>query len=94
MARATGAWGGGLADTHLYFSWFSHEHSLEDFGQVPQVKGIVGLGWRGQQLGGDGSVYTDGCVHKGLRQIDNVGGPSCGTGEWAGLHRQALALLL
>lgn len=94
MARVTRARGGGLADTHLYLSWFSHEHSLEDFGQVPQVKGIVGLGWRGQQLGGDGGVYTDGSVHEGIRQIDDVGGPSCGTGDRAGSHRQALALLL
>lgn len=94
MARATGTWGGGLEDTHLYLSWFSHEYSLEDFGQVPQVKGIVGLGWRGQQLGGDGSIYIDGSIHEGLCQIDDVGGPSCGTGEWAGSHRQVLALLL
>lgn len=94
MARATGAWGGGLTDTYLNLGWFSHEYSLEDFGQVPQVKGIVGLGWCGQQLGGDDTVDTDGGVHEGLRHMDDIGGPSCGAGEWAGSHRQLLALLL
>lgn len=84
----------GLADTHLNLRWFSHEHSLEDFGQVPQVKGVVGLGWRGQQLGGDNTVDIDGGIHEGLRQIVDVGGPSCGTGVWAGSHRQLLAFLL
>ena len=82
MVRAPWAWERGLADSHLNLGWLSHEHSLEDFGEVPQVEGVVGLGWSGQQLGGDGSIYPDGSFHEGLRQMDDVGGPSCGS------HRQ------
>lgn len=48
MVRAPWASGRGLADPHLNLGWLSHEHSLEDFGEVPQVEGVVGLGWSGQ----------------------------------------------
>lgn len=79
MVRAPWAWGKGPADPHLNLGWLSHENSLEDFGEVPQVEGVVGLGWSGQQLGGDDSIYPDGGFHEGLRQMGDVGGPSCGS---------------
>lgn len=73
--------GEGPGDPHLHFGWLGHEHTLEDLGEVPQIEGVVGLGWSGQQLGGDGRVYPDGSFHEGLRQVHDVGGPSCGGQE-------------
>ena len=39
---------------------------MEDFGEVSEVEGVVGLGWSGEQLGGDGGVDEDGGVHQEL----------------------------
>ena len=41
----------------------THEHSLEQFGQISQVEGVVRLGRGGQQLGGDGVVHGDTSVY-------------------------------
>jgi len=45
--------------THINFAGLSHEDTLEDLGQVPQVEGVMGLGWRGQQAGADRVVHRD-----------------------------------
>lgn len=75
-ALATGHLGRGPTSPHLDLGWVGHEHSLEDLGEVPQVEGVVGLGWGGQQLGGDGGVHHDGGFHEGIREVGDVGGPS------------------
>ena len=52
----------------------SHEHALEDLGEVPEVKGVVRLGWGGEELrrdgGVDGSSGLDqlGDHHLGIRE--------------------------
>lgn len=46
----------------------SHQDALEDFGQVPEVEGVVGLGWRREQLRGDGRVDVNGGVYQRLIQ--------------------------
>ncbi len=35
----------------------SHEHALENLGEIPEVEGVVGLGGRGQELPRDGIVH-------------------------------------
>lgn len=88
--RAEWTLGRGLPDPHLDLGWVDHEYALEDLGEVPQVEGVVGLGWGGQQLGGDGGVHHDGRFHEGIRETGNVGGPSCGNRSGLGSHRRAL----
>lgn len=82
--------GRGLPDSHLNLGWVGHEHALEDLGEVPQVEGVVGLGWGGQQLGGDGGVHHDGSFHEGIREVGDVGGTGCGNRREPGSHRQEL----
>jgi hypothetical protein len=47
-ARVAWALGKDLLEPHLNVGWVGHKHALEDLGEVPQVEGIVGLGWSGQ----------------------------------------------
>lgn len=54
--------------TDRYHARLSHEDALEDFGQVPEVEGVMRLGRGREQLGGNGSVDPDGGVHKRLVQ--------------------------
>ncbi|TNN29297.1 hypothetical protein EYF80_060555 [Liparis tanakae] len=49
-------------------SWKSHKDALEHFGQVSEVEGVVGLGWSGEELGGDGGVHSDRGVYERLVQ--------------------------
>lgn len=76
--------GEGLPEPHLDLGWVDHKHALEDLGEVPQVEGVVGLGWCGQQLGGDGGVHHDGSFHEGILEVGDVGGPGYGTGVGLG----------
>lgn len=48
-----------LASDYLDVSGLDHQDALEDFGQVSEVEGVVGLGWSGEELGGDGGVHSD-----------------------------------
>lgn len=82
--------GEGLPEPHLDLGWVGHEHALEDLGEVPQVEGVVGLGWRGQQLGGNGGVHHDGSFHEGIREVGDVGGPGYEHRSGPGSHRQEL----
>lgn len=34
-----------------------HQHALNHFGEISEIEGVVRLGWRGKQLGGDGVVH-------------------------------------
>lgn len=52
----------------LYHAGLSHQDALEDFGKIPEVEGVVGLGWCWQQLRGDGGVDTNGGVYQRLVQ--------------------------
>lgn len=67
-----------MPDPHLYLGWVSHEHALEDLGEVPQVEGIVRLSRSGQQLGGDGGIHHDSGFYEWIHTVGNVRGSSCG----------------
>ena len=45
-----------------------HQHPLKHFGQISEIEGVVGLGWSGEQLGGDGVVHDCG----GANQLRNL----------------------
>ena len=44
----------------LELAGLSHEHALEDLGEIPEVEGVVRLGRSRQQLGSDGGVHCVG----------------------------------
>lgn len=50
----------------LYHAGLGHQDALEDFGEIPEVEGVVGLGWRWEQLRGDGCVDVNGGVYQRL----------------------------
>lgn len=53
---------------YLYHSSLSHVDALENFGQVSEVEGVMGLGWSWKELGGYGRVDSDSSVYKSLIQ--------------------------
>lgn len=57
-----------VASDYLYHSSLSHQDALEDFGQVSEVEGVMGLGWSWEELGGDGGVDSDSSSYKRLIQ--------------------------
>lgn len=57
-----------VGSDYLYLSSLSHEDALEDFGQVSEVEGVMGLGWSWEELGGNGRVDLDSRVYKRLIQ--------------------------
>lgn len=57
---------GGLTATHL-----------SNFGQIPQIEGVVALVRRGQQLSTDSVVRLHCAGHNGAAQGPQVGGPVC-----------------
>lgn len=70
-ARCEGCWGkegqkGALTGTHL-----------SNFGQIPQVEGVVALVRRGQQLSTDSVVSLHCAGHNGAAKRPEVGGPVC-----------------
>ncbi len=46
-------------DTHREFGGICHKDSLEDFGEIAQVEGVVALGWGWQELGGNCVINID-----------------------------------
>ena len=58
----------------------SHEHALEDLGEVPEIEGVVRLGWGGEELRRDGGVDGGsrfdqlGDHHLGIREGREPGG--------------------
>lgn len=48
----------------LYHAGLCHQDALEDFGKIPEVEGVVRLGWRWEQLRGDGAVDMNGGVYQ------------------------------
>lgn len=57
---------------HLDLDGLCHENTLEDFGEVAQVEGVVRLGWCGQQTRCDGGVHADGGVYQRLIQRQDL----------------------
>lgn len=51
-----------------YHAGLGHQDALEDFGKIPEVEGVVGLGRRRKQLRGDGGVDANGGIYQRLIQ--------------------------
>lgn len=69
---------GNRSRTHLGVGmlWLHHQQSLEDLGQISQVKGIVALRWRWQQLVRDAFVdFYRGCYQRFSHRLQT--GNSC-----------------